>query len=166
MGGRGPRGATYRAAANLGVRARFGRPARSQAGVSGGRCGRKVTSLASGVGLSVAGERDVAGEVGRGLGCSWASALARASALGRGEGRGCWARGERLGRLGLGSGKREGGSDGPDWVGFWFRVGLGFGFGSGLGFLFFSFYFFSFLNLNQTKFEFKYKFEFKPHSNI
>ena len=28
-------------------------------------------------------------------------------------------RGERLGRLGLGSGKREGGSDGPDWVGFW-----------------------------------------------
>ena len=59
-------------------------------------------------------------------------------------------------RLGLGSGKREGGSDGPDWVGFWFRVGLGFGFGSGLGFLFFSFYFFSFLNLNQTKFEFKY----------
>ena len=51
--------------------------------------------------------------------------------------------GRALGRLGLGSGKREGGSDGPDWVGFWFRVGLGFGFGSGLGFLFFSFYFFS-----------------------
>ena len=157
-GGEGVRGgATYRAAANLGVRARFGRPARSQVGVAGGRCGRKVTSLASGVGLTVAGERDVAGEAGRGLGCSWASALARARALGRGEGRGCWARGERLGRLGLGSGKREGGSDGPDWVGFWFQVGLGF--------LFFSFYFFSFLNLNQTKFEFKYKFEFKPHSN-
>ena len=113
-------GATYRAAANLGVRARFGRPARSQAGVAGGRCGRKVTSLASGVGLSVVGERDVAGKAGRGLGCSWASALARARALGRGEGRGCWARGERLGRLGLGSGKREGGSDGLDWVGFWF----------------------------------------------
>ena len=124
----GVRGGLKRAPVILGGRARFGRPARSQARVAGGRCGRKVTSLASGVSLSVAGERDVAGEAGRGLGCSWASALARARALGRGEGRGCWAHGERLGRLGLGSGKREGGSDGPDWVGFWFRVGLGFGF--------------------------------------
>ena len=108
------------------MRARFGRPARSQARVAGGHCGRKVTSLASGVTLSVAGERDVAGEAGRGLGCRWASALARARALGRGEGRGCWAHRERLGRLGLGSVKREGGSDGPDWVGFWVWVRVRF----------------------------------------
>ena len=61
-------------------------------------------------------------------------------ALARGR-PGSLGRRERLGRLGLGSGKREGGSDGPDWVGFWFRVGLGFGFGSGLGFLFILFLF-------------------------
>ena len=75
--------------------------------LSAGRCARRVTEAGLGCGASWA-EREAERR-------SWASALARARALGRG----CWARGERLGRLGLGSGKREGGSDGPDWVGFW-----------------------------------------------
>ena len=70
--------------------------------------------------------------VTRELGCgrrARAGCAERGSVLGReaGSGRGSGPkgvepvgpRGERLGRLGLGSGKREGGSDGPDWVGFW-----------------------------------------------
>ena len=36
------------------MRARFGRPARSQAGVAGGRCGRRKATLTSGPGVSVA----------------------------------------------------------------------------------------------------------------
>ena len=92
-----------------------------QASVREGDAGRPLRACWAGrVRVRERGER-LLRKAGRGrlAGCSWASALARASALGRGEGRGCWARGERLGRLGLGSGKRGGGSDGPDWVGFW-----------------------------------------------
>ena len=76
-GVRGRPGPTYRAAANLGVRARFGRPARSQAGVAGGRCGRRRTALTRGVGLSVGRRARAAGRVtrrrgvGRALGPCW-----------------------------------------------------------------------------------------------
>ena len=54
----------------------------------GGIRGRWGTRLIGGPSLSVSGERDVAGEAGRGLGCSWASAcggrLGRAGGAGRG----------------------------------------------------------------------------------
>ena len=98
--------------------------------------------------------------VTRELGCgrrARAGCAERGSVLGReaGSGRGSGPkgvepvgpRGERLGRLGLGSGKREGGSDGPDWVGFWVSGWAGFSI--------FCFYSFSISNPKQTKFEFK-----------
>jgi len=53
-------GATYRAAANLGVRARFGRPANSSARIAGERCGRRETGPTGGPGLQ-RGERRRAG---------------------------------------------------------------------------------------------------------
>ena len=56
----GPRGATYRAAANLGVRARFGSPANSSARIAGERCGRRETGPTGGPGLQ-RGERRRAG---------------------------------------------------------------------------------------------------------
>ena len=60
-GGEGVRGgATYRAAANLGVRARFGRPANSSARIAGERCGRRETGPTGGPGLQ-RGERRRAG---------------------------------------------------------------------------------------------------------
>ena len=51
----GVRGGLKRAPVIMGGRARFGRPARSQAGIAGGRCGRKVTMLTAGPGLAGAG---------------------------------------------------------------------------------------------------------------
>ena len=93
------------------MRARFGRPARSQAGVAGGRCGRRRTDLASGPGLAASGWSWRAGP-GEQAGASacWAARegeRARATGLGKECGRGlaealAWA------RAGLGRGKGNG----------------------------------------------------------
>ena len=83
-----------RAAANLGVRARHGRPARSQAGIAGGRCGRKVTMLTTGPGLAASGwnwrvgaglqrGREASRDAGDALACGPRGAGRRERVLGR-----------------------------------------------------------------------------------
>ena len=152
-----------------------GKPARSPAEVAGGRCGRKATGLASGVGRA---ERE--GRLARGV--TRGRADVRAQAV-RVRGRGAGPRGERAeaGPCGAGSSGRRAGwggkgagpcgasGSGPKrgnklglglpWAGIWGWLGF-------LGRVWFSiFLLFFFLNLIQTKFEFKFEFEFKPHSN-
>ena len=97
---------SYRAAAALACAPGVGKPARSPAGVAGGRCGRKATGLASGVGRA---ERE--GRLARGV--TRGRADVRAQAV-RVRGRGAGPRGERAeaGPCGAGS---SGSLRGPRW---------------------------------------------------
>ena len=122
---------SYRAAAALACAPGVGKPARSPAGVAGGRCGRKATGLASGVGRA---EREgrLARGVTRGRADVWAQAVSRGGGRvrrGSRPGVGCW-RGRAGPRLG-----RDLGRGVASWDGF-----------GGLGFFFNLFYFYSKIN--------------------
>ena len=169
----------------MGVRARFGRPARSQARIPASVARGRETELAAGPGPSAgwgSGRRWRVGPAGQG-GRRAARASGRLRERGCGAGRvgaGYWpwaelGRSAALGKGGTGR-RRERRRPGPRWAGpgvwalVWAaRKGLDWVlvcWALGLGFLSFSIPYSSpFLNLFQTKFEFKYEFEFKPHSN-
>ena len=113
------------------MRARFGRPARSQAGVAGGRCGRRRTDLASGPGLAASGWSWRVGPGCSGAGRRRAKRATRWRA-GPGEQAGasaCWAarEGERARATGLGKECGRGLAEALAWA----RAGLGRGKGNG-----------------------------------
>ena len=121
---------SYRAAAALACAPGVGKPARSPAGVAGGRCGRKATGLASGVGRA---ERE--GRLARGVTRGRADVRAQAVRV-RGRGAGpCGASGsgpKRGNKLGLGL----------PWAGIWGWLGF-------LGRVWFSISIFSFFSISK-----------------